>query len=75
TEAKEILDSVMRHLGIEYELEETEHGSFIPGRVGKVIVNGKEIGIIGEIHPQVLENWGIEMPVAAFEIFLKPLYT
>ncbi|MBO8173755.1 MAG: phenylalanine--tRNA ligase subunit beta [Thermococcus sp.] len=74
TEVKEILDSVMYHLGIKYELEETEHGSFIPGRVGKIIVKGKEIGIIGEIHPQVLENWGIEMPVAAFEIFLKPLY-
>ncbi|AHF79864.1 phenylalanine--tRNA ligase subunit beta [Thermococcus paralvinellae] len=74
TEVKEILDSVMYHLGIEYELEETEHGSFIPGRVGKIIVEGKEIGIIGEIHPQVLENWGIEMPVAAFEVFLKPLY-
>ncbi|WP_324735647.1 phenylalanine--tRNA ligase subunit beta [Thermococcus sp. SY098] len=74
TEVKEILDSIMHHLGFEYELEETEHGSFIPGRVGKIIVEGKEVGIIGEIHPQVLENWGIEMPVAAFEIFLRPLY-
>ncbi|NJE84676.1 phenylalanine--tRNA ligase subunit beta [Thermococcus sp. CX2] len=75
TEVKEILESVIYHLGFEYELKETEHGSFIPGRVGKIIVNGQEIGIIGEIHPQVLENWGIEMPVAAFEIFLRPLYS
>ncbi|ALM74431.1 phenylalanine--tRNA ligase subunit beta [Thermococcus barophilus] len=74
TEVKEILDSIMHHLGFEYELEETEHGSFIPGRVGKIVVEGKEVGIIGEIRPQVLENWGIEMPVAAFEIFLRPLY-
>ncbi|NJE60828.1 phenylalanine--tRNA ligase subunit beta [Thermococcus sp. 21S7] len=74
TEAKEILESAMRHLGFEYELEETDHPSFIPGRVGRIIVNGKEIGIIGEIHPAVLENWGIEMPVAAFELFLRPLY-
>ncbi|ANF23111.1 phenylalanine--tRNA ligase subunit beta [Thermococcus piezophilus] len=75
TEVKEILESVIYHLGFKYELKETEHGSFIPGRVGKIIVNGQEIGIIGEIHPQVLENWGIEMPVAAFEIFLGPLYS
>ncbi|CAB50290.1 phenylalanine--tRNA ligase subunit beta [Pyrococcus abyssi] len=74
TNAKEILDSLMRHLGVEYEIEETEHGSFISGRVGKVLVNGKEVGIIGEIHPQVLENWNIEVPVVAFEIFLRPLY-
>lgn len=75
TDAKEILDSVMRHLGFEYELEEVEHPSFIPGRVGKVIVNGQTIGVIGEIHPAVLEKWGIEMPVAGFELFLRPLYT
>ncbi|NJE46378.1 phenylalanine--tRNA ligase subunit beta [Thermococcus sp. GR7] len=74
TEVKEILDSVMHHLGLEYELKEIEHSSFIPGRVGKIIVNGQEVGIIGEIHPKVLENWGIEMPVAAFEVFLRPLY-
>ena len=75
TEAKEILESVMRHLGFVYELQEVEHPSFIPGRVGKIVVDGKEIGIIGELHPAVLENWGIEMPTAVFELFLGPLYT
>ncbi|WP_456366304.1 phenylalanine--tRNA ligase subunit beta [Thermococcus sp.] len=75
TEAKEVLDSVMRHLGFEYELEEVEHPSFIPGRVGKIVVRGKAIGIIGEVHPTVLGNWGLEMPVATFELFLRPLYT
>ncbi|WP_297497919.1 phenylalanine--tRNA ligase subunit beta [Thermococcus sp.] len=75
TEAKEILDSVMRHLGFEYQLEEIEHPSFIPGRAGKIVVEGKAIGVIGEVHPIVLENWGLEMPVAAFELFLHPLYT
>ncbi|MDV3104817.1 phenylalanine--tRNA ligase subunit beta [Thermococcus waiotapuensis] len=75
TEAKEVLDSVMHHLGFSYELEEVEHPSFIPGRAGKIIVGGKAIGVIGEIHPAVLENWGLEMPVAGFELFLRPLYT
>ncbi|NJE30865.1 phenylalanine--tRNA ligase subunit beta [Thermococcus sp. 18S1] len=74
TEVKEILESVMNHLGFTYELEGVEHPSFIPGRAGKIVVEGKPIGIIGEIHPAVLENWGIEMPVAAFEMFLRPLY-
>ena len=74
TEAKEILDSLMHHLGAEYRLEEAEHCSFISGRAGKILVEGREVGIIGEIHPLVLENWGVEMPVAAFEIFLRPFY-
>ena len=75
TDAKEILDSVIHHLGFDYELEEMEHPSFISGRTGKILVNGEAIGIIGEVHPAVLEKWGIEMPVAGFEIFLRPLYT
>ena len=75
TDAKEILDSTMRHLGFAYELEGIEHPSFIPGRVGRIIVKGKTIGIIGEVHPEVLEKWSIEMPVAGFELFLRYLYT
>ncbi|ASJ09761.1 phenylalanine--tRNA ligase subunit beta [Thermococcus siculi] len=74
TEAKEILDSVMHHLGFDYSLEEVEHPSFIPGRAGRIVIDGRTIGIIGEIHPAVLEKWGIEMPVAVFEMFLAPLY-
>ncbi len=75
TDAKEILDSVMRHLGFQYELEKIEHPSFIQGRVGRIVVGGETLGIIGEVHPAVLEKWGIEMPVAGFELFLRPLYT
>ncbi len=74
TEIKEILDSVMRHLGVHYRIEEVDHGSFIPGRAGRILAGNREIGIIGEIHPQVLENWGIEMPVVAFELFIRPFY-
>ncbi|WP_297420454.1 phenylalanine--tRNA ligase subunit beta [Thermococcus sp.] len=75
TEAKEILDSVIHHLGFSYRLEEVEHPSFTPGRAGKIVVDGKAIGLIGEIHPAVLENWGLEMPVAVFELFLAPFYS
>ncbi|KYH41358.1 MAG: phenylalanyl-tRNA synthetase subunit beta, partial [Candidatus Bathyarchaeota archaeon B63] len=49
TEAKSQMDALFSNLGIEYELEEAEHGSFISGRAGKVTVNGCELGIIGEI--------------------------
>jgi len=74
TDAKEILDSTMRHLGVAYELEAIEHPSFVPGRVGEIKVNGEPVGIIGEVYPGVLEKWGIEMPVVGIELFLRPLY-
>ncbi|MEM2169414.1 MAG: phenylalanine--tRNA ligase subunit beta [Candidatus Bathyarchaeia archaeon] len=75
SEIKSVLDSLFMSIGIKYELEEAEHGSFIEGRAGKIIVNGEDAGIIGEIHPQVLENWGLNNPAAALEINLNKIWS
>src|SRR3989344_4944477 len=37
TEVKQLLDYLMNCLGLNYSIKEAEHGSFISGRVGKVI--------------------------------------
>jgi phenylalanyl-tRNA synthetase beta chain len=68
-----VLDAFMSLAGVKYKLEKTEHPSFIQGRVARILVKGKQIGIIGEIRPEVLENWKLEMPVAAFEIEIENL--
>ncbi len=73
TEAKATLEALLANLGVQCELEETSHGSFIEGRVGKVIIGGRDAGLIGEVHPQVLQNWNLENPAAAFEINLDEL--
>ena len=68
------LDAVLRNLGISYKLKACSHPSFIEGRTAEVII-GKDIaGYIGEIHPQVLNNWGLEKPVVAFEISLEEIF-
>ncbi len=74
TEIKQILDYLINNLGIKSEIKETEHESFISGRVGKIIVDNAEIAQLGEIHPKVLENFGLEMPVAALELNLTELF-
>ena len=68
TEAKSILEALLTSVGLKYRLEEMEFGSFIAGRTGRILVQENDLGIIGEIHPQVLQNWGLENPAAAFEI-------
>jgi len=73
TEAKSQLDALLSNLGIKYDLEETTHESFINGRTGKIMLGSHEAGIIGEIHPQVLQNWGLENPASAFEISIDQL--
>ncbi|MDP3026216.1 MAG: hypothetical protein Q8N63_00800 [Nanoarchaeota archaeon] len=50
-----------------------ENQSFIEGRCGAIIMNNKEIGVIGEINPTVLKNNKIKMPVASLEISVEEL--
>lgn len=66
-----VLDAFLSSFKISYKLRRWRHGSFIEGRVAEVFVRNKPIGFIGEIHPSVLKNWKLEMPVAAFEISLE----
>jgi phenylalanyl-tRNA synthetase beta chain len=74
TEIKQVFDYLMRQLDFEYVMKETDHPSFIPGRVGRASVNGIDVAYVGEISPQVLVNFGIEMPVACFELNLTELF-
>jgi len=32
------------------------------------LVDGKEVGFFGEIHPQILANWKLEKPIIALEM-------
>ncbi len=68
TEAKSALDAFFRNLGVEWQIAETTHPSFIEGRAGKVTVGDVEVGLVGEIDPSVLEAWKLENPIAAFEV-------
>ncbi|MCX6819144.1 MAG: phenylalanine--tRNA ligase subunit beta, partial [Candidatus Aenigmarchaeota archaeon] len=72
-EIASVLDAFLQNLGIKYELRAAVHNSFIEGRSAAVFANNKEIGIIGEIHPLVLNNWKLEKPVISFELDLEEL--
>ncbi|MFO7781001.1 MAG: phenylalanine--tRNA ligase subunit beta [Spirochaetia bacterium] len=65
--------SLFYYLGYEHGLEELDDPRFIPGRTAAITVDGVQVGIFGEIHPRVLESWGIQVPCAAAEIDLDAL--
>ncbi len=73
TDALVTLKAFMRSLGISYRLEPTRIPTFIEGRTAKVIVDNVEVGYVGEVHPQVLENFGLEVPVVVGELNLEKL--
>ncbi|MBI4441538.1 phenylalanine--tRNA ligase subunit beta [Candidatus Woesearchaeota archaeon] len=73
TEMRQLLEHLMSTMGITYTIESCEHASFIPGRVGCVIVLGKKIGYLGEVHPVVLEKLELEYPAVGMELNLSGL--
>lgn len=73
TMAKQVLQSLVNSMGMKYSVTERDHPSFIPGRAGEIRIGSKKVGIVGEVHPQVLQNWGIYVPVIAFEIDLTAI--
>ncbi len=58
------------YLSLEPKLAPLDDVRFLPGRSASLSVRGRPVGIMGEIHPQVLSNWGIETPCAAVELRL-----
>jgi phenylalanyl-tRNA synthetase beta chain len=49
------------------------HTSFHPGRSAALIVNGKELGHFGELHPLVIQAFKLDVAVYAAEIDLQGL--
>ena len=76
TDVKQVFDYLTKMLSLDFEIKETENhpAHFIDGRVGKIILDGKEIGLIGEVHPKILRNWKIKMPVALLEISMEKIF-
>ena len=76
TDVNQSLDYLGNQLDIKLKIKESEKidAHFIDGRVGEIFLDEKKIGTIGEIHPKILRNWKIKMPVSLFEIDLKDIF-
>jgi phenylalanyl-tRNA synthetase beta chain len=71
SQIKSDLDAFFMNLGLKWQIEETKHPSFIDGRVGAVMVKGTNVGILGEINPEVLTMWKLENPTVALELNMQ----
>jgi phenylalanyl-tRNA synthetase beta chain len=74
TEMKSFLESLLTNLGFtEWTVKETNHPSFLQGRAATITLGDVELGVVGEIHPEVLNNFELENPTGAFEIDLQKI--
>jgi phenylalanyl-tRNA synthetase beta chain len=67
TTMKAELMTLLGNLGLSTKVRKASNVSFIKGRVANLFIEGTRLGVIGEIHPSVLQNFGIEAPCVAFE--------
>ncbi len=72
-DAHSIIGSLCHSRAVELSLADTDDLRFIPGRCASITIDGIVAGVIGELHPAVLDNWGISRPASAFEIALSAL--
>ncbi|MCI0491778.1 MAG: phenylalanine--tRNA ligase subunit beta [Planctomycetes bacterium] len=72
--ARSVMDSLLRELGWKPEYTAIEHPTFVPGRAAEFSINGKALGIVGEVHPEVLANFGLTHPVALAELSLQRVF-
>lgn len=72
--ARSTIDALLRELGWQAEYKAIDHPTFVPGRVASFSVDGKPLGILGEVHPEVLTNFGLTFPVALAELTLQRVF-
>ncbi len=74
TEIKSILQSLLKTgFNLECITQPSRDPLFTEGRTASIIVNGKQVGTIGEIDSKVIESFKIRIPIAGFEIKLTGL--
>lgn len=68
SEARSLADAILREVGVVAQIVDSQDGAFLPGRGADIVVSGVKIGSFGEIHPEVLRNFGLEQPAVGIEI-------
>lgn len=57
---KGVIENLLQRLNIQnYRILSSNHDSLHPGRTAELIIDNKRIGWLGEVHPDVLDNYDI----------------
>jgi len=72
-DAKGVVEGLLSQLGVEASFEECSDGSFHSVKQSAIVIDGNRLGVVGELHPKVLESFEITAAVYLFEIDLAAL--
>ena len=66
---KESIEKLLWYLGInDLEVRRKEVSFLHPGRSAEFILKGESLGVFGEVHPKVLENYGLKKKAYVAEL-------
>jgi phenylalanyl-tRNA synthetase beta chain len=72
-DAKGVVEGLLSQLGVEVSFEESRDESLHPVRQATIVIAGNQFGIVGELHPKVLQAFEIPEATYLFEIDLTAL--
>ncbi len=73
-DAKGVIETLLGRVGIEADFEAEKEETLHPGRAAKIVVNHHVVGVIGELHPGVVESFDLlPQTVALFELEIEKL--
>ncbi|WP_246954632.1 phenylalanine--tRNA ligase subunit beta [Brachybacterium sp. Marseille-Q7125] len=75
-DALDLARRIAAAVGADLEVRQSQHAPFHPGRVGQLRVTGAEgesrvVGHAGELHPAVIQHYGLPARSAALELDLE----
>ena len=71
---KGLVEGMLEACGVvDWTLQKTGVRTFHPGRNAEVLLDNKRIGVFGEAHPEVLENYDLPYKAYLFEFDLEGL--
>jgi phenylalanyl-tRNA synthetase beta chain len=56
-----------------FEFEAAQHPACHPGRCARVRWQGRDVGVVGELHPRLQQRYGLDAAPVLFELLTAPL--
>ncbi|MGQ9733634.1 MAG: phenylalanine--tRNA ligase subunit beta [Candidatus Bipolaricaulia bacterium] len=71
---KGIIEELLRRMGLaDFRFVKAERPFLHPGRAAALLIAGEEAGLLGELHPQVRENFELDEPTLVAELDLEAI--
>jgi phenylalanyl-tRNA synthetase beta chain len=72
-DAKGAVENLLNQLGLKAIFEPSDDESLFPGRGANIIIGGDKVGIIGELHPTVIQAFELSGTVCLIELDVEKL--